>query len=56
MAAICDTVRRPRTIIAVPSGKGKSRIMAAIIVLKFDYSKEKHYTILYSSDLLKSVD
>ena len=41
---------------AVPPGKGKSRIMAAIIALKYDFSKDKRFTILYSSELLKSAD
>ena len=54
VAATCE--RKPRTIVAVPPGKGKSRIIAAIIALKYDFSKDKRFTILYSSELLKSAD
>ena len=54
VAATCE--RKPRIIVAVPPGKGKSRIMAAIIALKFDFSKDKRFTVLYSSELLRSAD
>ena len=54
VAATCQ--RKPRSIVAVPPGKGKSRIIAALIALKYDFSKDKRFTILYSSELLKSAD
>ena len=55
VAAICDP-KRKRTLLAIPSGKGKSRVIAAIIALKSDFSVTKHFTIVYSSELLKNVD
>ena len=55
VAATYDS-KKPRTILAVPSGKGKSRIMAAVIALKYDYAGTREFTILYSSELLKSAD
>ena len=58
VGAICDA-KRPRCIICVPSGKGKSRIIAAIIAMRARspyFFKQKHFTIVYSSKLLKLVD
>ena len=40
----------------MPTGKGKSRIIAAVIALAAHYDKEKKFTIVYSSELLRSVD
>ena len=54
VAALCDK-RKPRTIISVPTGKGKSRVIAAVVALA-NYDGEKAFTIVYSSELLKSVD
>ena len=55
VAALCDK-RRPRSIISVPSGKGKSRIIAAAVALAARYVGVQNFTIVYSSELLKSVD
>ena len=54
VGAICN-VKRPRSIITVPSGKGKSRIIAAIIAMRAKSPKlfkQEHFTIVYSSKLL----
>ena len=58
VGAVCNA-KRPRCIISVPSGKGKSRIIAAIIAIRAQSQKlfsQKHFTIVYSSQLLKEVD
>ena len=55
IAALCDK-RRPRSIISVPSGKGKSRIIAAAVALAARYDGVRNFAIVYSSELLKSVD
>ena len=55
VAALCDK-RKPRSIISIPTGKGKSRVIAAVIALAVTYDDEKAFTIVYSSELLKSVD
>ena len=52
VAALCDK-RKPRTMISVPTGKGKSRVIAAVVALAASYDEEKDFTIVYSSDLLK---
>ena len=55
VAGLCEK-RRRRNIISVPSGKGKSRIIAAAVVLAARYDGVANFSIVYSSDLLKSVD
>lgn len=55
VAAICEPNRK-RTILGIPSGKGKSRVIAAIIALKTDFTSTKNFTIVYSSEILKNVD
>ena len=55
VAALCDK-KQPRSIISVPSGKGKSRVIASIVALAAYQDSVKDFTIVYSSDLLKSVD
>ena len=55
IAGLCDK-RRRRNIISVPSGKGKSRIIAAAVVLAARYDGVSNFSIVYSSELLKSVD
>ena len=35
---------------------GKSRVIAAAIVLKHLYDKTRSFTIVFTTDLLKSVD
>ena len=57
VGAICND-KMPRSIISVPSGKGKSRIIAAIIAMraKSGLFTQKHFTVVYSSELLQKVD
>ena len=57
VGAICDGSRQ-RCIISVPSGKGKSRIIAAIIAMRAQSNlfKQPHFTIVYSCELLKEMD
>ena len=52
---MCDK-KKPRNIISVPSGKGKSRIIAAVVALAAHQDSVNDFTIVYSSELLKSVD
>ena len=52
VGAVIDR-KRPRNVISVPSGKGKSRIIAAVIALRAQYYKQPHFTIVYSTELLK---
>ena len=40
----------------VPSGMGKSRIIIAAIALKHLYSNTKFFTVVFTSNLLKSAD
>ena len=35
---------------------GKSRIIAAVLVLKHEYDRTNKFTIVFTTDLLKSVD
>ena len=43
-------------LVSVPSGKGKSRIIAAIIALQADFKAVDHFTIVYSNEILKSAN
>lgn len=43
-------------LLSVPSGKGKSRIIAAIIALQAEFNDRQHFTIVYSSRLLMSAN
>ena len=45
-----------RSIISVPTGKGKSRIIAAVVNLAVLQQMADKFTVVYSSELLKSVD
>ena len=35
---------------------GKCRIIAAVLVLKYEYDRTKNFSIVFSTALLKSVD
>ena len=48
--------KRPRSFITVPSGMGKSRIIAAIVVLQNEFGGADKFTIVFPNKLLKSVD
>ena len=43
-------------MLSIPTGKGKSRVIAAVIALAARYDAVSSFTIVYSSELLKSVD
>ena len=43
-------------LVSVPSGKGKSRIIAAIIALQADFKAVNNFTIVYSNEILKSAN
>ena len=55
VAALCDK-KSKRQFITVPSGMGKSRIIAAVLALKSMMHDTKHFTIVFTTALLKSVD
>ena len=55
-AAVLLKAKTPRMLLSVPSGKGKSRIIAAIITLQAEFSDKQHFTIVYSSRLLMSAN
>ena len=55
VAVLCDPKSR-RQFLSVPSGMGKSRILAAVLVLKHEYDRTNKFTIVFTTDLLKSVD
>lgn len=52
---MCDS-KHKRIFLSIPPGKGKSRVIAAIIALKKEYSGTKSFTIVFTTELLKSVD
>ena len=47
---------RPRVIVQIPSGRGKSRVMAAVIALKARQLVSPKFAIVFSSELLRDVD
>ena len=55
IAAVYEKKKR-RIFLTIPPGKGKSRVIAAIIAYKAIYENMKDFTIMYSSLLLKVVD
>ena len=55
VAALCDS-RHRRNFLSIPPGKGKSRVIVAVIVLRNEYSGTKDFTIVFTTELLKSVD
>lgn len=55
VAALWDD-RKPRSFINVPSGMGKSRVIAALIALKNEYDDTQHFTVVFTTELLKSVE
>lgn len=54
IAATCDDGKRQ--FLGVPSGMGKSRIIAAVIVLKYLQKGITRFTVVFTSKLLRSAD
>ena len=52
---MCDR-KHKRNFLSIPPGKGKSRVIAAVIVLMNEYSATRDFTIVFTTELLKSVD
>ena len=55
IAALCSP-KSKRQFLTVPSGMGKSRIIAAVLALKNMMEGTQHFTIVFTTSLLKSVD
>ena len=55
VAAICDP-KRHRTFMAVPSGQGKSRIIATVVALKKELEGLRDFTIVFPNELLAGVN
>ena len=56
IAALYEKKKNKQIFLTIPPGKGKSRVIAAIIAYKAAYENQIDFTILFSSDLLMSVD
>ena len=59
MACVIGAVKckgKGRVFLTIPPGKGKSRVIAGIIAYKSKFDFCKKFTIMFSSELLKSVD
>ena len=55
VACVCDP-KRARTFLAVPSGQGKSRIIATIIALVNEFEGSLQFAIVFPNELLASVN
>ena len=55
IAAMSNKKER-RIFLTIPPGKGKSRVISAIIAYKAKFEHCKDFTILFSSEILKTVD
>lgn len=55
VACVCDP-KRARTFLAVPSGQGKSRIIATIIALKAEIDGVIQFAIVFPNELLARVN
>lgn len=55
VAALCSP-KSKRQFLTVPSGMGKSRIIAAVLALKNMMEGTQHFTIVFTTSLLRSVD
>ena len=49
-------IKDQRVLLSVPPGKGKSRILAVILIIKFTLSPLMKFTIVFASEFGKSVD
>ena len=57
VAAVCnDAKKNKRQFVSVPSGMGKSRIILAAIALRKLFYSTNFFTVVFTSELLKSVD
>ena len=55
VVAVSDS-KHKRQFITVPTGMGKSRIIAAVIALQHELDSTKNYTIVFISDTLKEAN
>ena len=55
VAAVCDP-KSKRQFLKVPSGMGKSRIIIAAIALKKLFHATNFFTVVFTSNLLRSAD
>ena len=55
VAAIHDP-KSKRQVLSVPSGMGKSRIIAAVVAMKSLFDGLQHFTVVFTTDLLKQAD
>ena len=52
---MCDPDNQ-RKFISVPTGMGKSRIIAAVVVVKHLFARTWDFTIVFTTPLLKQAD
>ena len=55
MAAIHDA-KSKRQVLSVPSGMGKSRIIAAVLAMKSLFDGVNSFTVVFTTQLLKQAD
>ena len=56
IAVLTNNAKHKRIFLTIPPGKGKSRVIAALIAYKAAFEEWKKFTILFSDAKLKEVD